>query len=75
MFVVSIPQAVVCLASAVCSLVGEVAPGACVGFLVGETDACPLVGGADSYHPDGWGIVSLDVIRGGSMPLGIGGCL
>ena len=48
MFVVSIPQAVVCLASAVCSLVGEVAPGACVGFLVGETDACPLVGGAGS---------------------------
>ena len=32
----------------VCSLVGEVGPGACAGFLVGWTGACPLVGGAGS---------------------------
>ena len=36
---------VVPLASVVCSLVGEVGPGACVGFLVGGTGACALVDG------------------------------
>ena len=33
----------------VACLMGEVGPGACAGFLVGETSACPLVGGAGSY--------------------------
>ena len=30
----------------VCHLVGEVGPRAYAGFLVGGTDACPLMGGA-----------------------------
>ena len=32
--------------------------GLAVGFLMGGTDACPLVGGADSYPSGGWGFVS-----------------
>ena len=32
--------------------------GFAVGFLMGGTDACPLVGGADSYPSGGWGFVS-----------------
>ena len=40
------------LVSGVGSLVGEVGPGACVGFLVGETGACPLVGRAGSCNMD-----------------------
>ena len=39
-------------ASGVCSLVGVFGPGACVGFLMGETCACQLVGGA-VYCPSG----------------------
>ena len=35
------------------SLVAEVGMGLAVGFLMGETGACPLVGGADSYPSDG----------------------
>ena len=38
----------VLLASHVCPLVGEVSPGACVGFLVGRTGACVLVDEAES---------------------------
>ena len=34
---------IVPLASGVCSLLGKVYPGACVGFLMGGTGACPLV--------------------------------
>ena len=34
--------------SGVCPMLGEVDPGACAGFLVGGTSACPLVGGAGS---------------------------
>ena len=37
----------------VCHLVGEVDPRACVGFLVGRTSACALVGKAESYLSDG----------------------
>ena len=44
---------VVPLASGSCTLVGEVAPGACVGFLVGGNGACPLVGGAGSCPSGG----------------------
>ena len=36
-------------ASGVCLLVGEANLETCVGFLVGRTSACPLVGGAESY--------------------------
>ena len=32
---------------------GEVGPGACGGFLVGKTGACPLVGTAESHPSDG----------------------
>ena len=39
-------------------LVAEVGIGAVVGFLMGGTDACPLVGGADFYPSGGWGFVS-----------------
>ena len=39
---------IVFLASGVCPLVGEVGPGAYVGFLVGGIGACALVGGAGS---------------------------
>ena len=31
--------------------------GLAVGFLMGGADACPLVGGADSYPSGGWGFV------------------
>ena len=48
---------IVPLASGVCPLVGEVGPGACAGFLLGETGACPLVGGAGSCPSDGQGHV------------------
>ena len=44
--------------------------GLVAGFLMGETGACPLVGGADSYPSGGWGFVS-GVIRDG-MCLGGG---
>ena len=40
------------------SLVAEFDTGLAVGFLMGGTDACPLVGGADSYPSGGWGFVS-----------------
>ena len=43
----------VALASSVCPLVVEVGPGVCADFLVGETGACPLVGGAGSYPSGG----------------------
>ena len=33
--------------------------GLAVGFLVGETSACLLVGEADSYPSGGWGFVSV----------------
>ena len=46
---------IVPLASVVCLVVAEVGPGACVGFLVGETVACALVGGAESFPSDGQG--------------------
>ena len=38
---------------------------------MGGTDACPLVGEADSYPSGGWGL-SLDEIRGICVP-GAGG--
>ena len=31
--------------------------GLAVGFLIGGTNACPLVGGADSFPSGGWGFV------------------
>ena len=43
--------------------------GLAVGFLMGETDACPLVNGADSY-PSGGGALSLGGIRGSCVPWG-----
>ena len=50
------------LASGVCPLVGEVAPGAYAGFLVGRTDACPLVDGAGSCSSNGRGCVKWCVL-------------
>ena len=50
------------LASGVCPLVGEVAPGAYTGFLVGGTDACPLVDGAGSCPSNGRGCVKWCVL-------------
>ena len=32
---------------------GEIGPRACIGFLVGGTSACALVGKAESYVSDG----------------------
>ena len=46
------------LSFAVCPLVTEVGKGLGVGFLMGGSGACPLVGGADSYPFGGWGFVS-----------------
>lgn len=43
---------IVSLASGFCTLMGEVGSWACVGFLVGETGACPWVGGV-LYCPSG----------------------
>ena len=40
-------------ASLVCRLLGEADPGACIGFLVGGTGACPLVGRAGCYPSGG----------------------
>ena len=46
------------LASHVCPLVGGAGLEACVGFLVGRADACPLVvGGAGSWPSAGQGHV------------------
>ena len=42
---------------------GEVGPGACVGFLVGETGTCTLVGGAGSCPSGGQGCVKWCVYR------------
>ena len=53
----------VLLASGVCSLVGEVVPRTCVGFLVTGTGACPLVGGAGSCPSGGQGSVKGCVLR------------
>ena len=39
-------------------LVAEVGRGLVVGFLMGGSGACSLVGGADSYPSGGWGFVS-----------------
>ena len=44
---------VVPLASSVCPLVGVVGPGACAGFLLGRTGACPLGSGAGSFSSGG----------------------
>ena len=41
---------------------------------MGGADACPLVGGADSYPSGGWGL-SLGEIRGGCVPGGSLGSL
>ena len=38
--------------------VGTGGGGLAVGVLMGGTDACSLVGGADSYPSGGWGLVS-----------------
>ena len=43
------------------------APGLAVGFLMGGTGACPLVGGANFYPFGGWGLDSCE-IRGGYVP-------
>lgn len=40
---------IILIDSGVCSLVGEIVPGACTGFLVGKTGVFSLVGGARSY--------------------------
>ena len=40
---------IILINSGVCSLVGEIVPGACAGFLVGKTGVFSLVGGARSY--------------------------
>ena len=49
------------------------AGGLAVGFLMGGTGVCPLVGGADSYSSGGWAL-SLGEIRGGlEMTMGLGG--
>ena len=40
-------------------LVAEVGTRLAVGFLMGGTGACSLVGGADSYPSGGWGFVSV----------------
>ena len=37
----------------VCPLVGVADPETCIGFLVGEADTCPLLGGAESYLSNG----------------------
>jgi len=39
------------LFSGIYPLVDELGPGACMGFLVGATGACPLVGRAGFYCP------------------------
>ena len=44
---------IVSLACGVCPLVGDVGPGACVAFLVGETGACALVDRTESCPCDG----------------------
>ena len=41
---------------------GEVGPVACVGFLVGGTGACTLVGGAGTSPSDGQGRVRCCVL-------------
>ena len=46
-------RVIVPLASVVCPLVSEVGPGVSVGFLLGRTGACALVGGAESFPSDG----------------------
>ena len=38
--------------------VGFLVWGLAIGFQMGSTDACSLVGGADSYPSGGWGFVS-----------------
>ena len=48
--------------------------GLAVGFLMGGTDACPLVGGAD-FYPSGGCAFSLGEIRGGCVHGGSLGCL
>ena len=48
--------------------------GFAVDFLLGRTDACPLVGGDDSNPSGGWGLVS-DGIRGSCGPGGSLGSL
>ena len=46
-------RVIIPVASDICCLVVEVGPGACAGFLLGRTSACPLVGGAGSSPSDG----------------------
>ena len=54
---------IVPLASGVCLRVDEFGPGACAGFLVGGTGACPLVGGAGFCPSGGQGHVKGCVLR------------
>ena len=50
----------------VASLTSDVCPplslklvwGLAIGFLMGGTGSCPLVGGTDSYPSGGWGFIS-----------------
>lgn len=56
-------RTVVPLPSGVFPLVGELGPGACVGFLVRRTGAYPLVGGARSHSSGGLGHVNWCVWR------------
>ena len=46
-------RVIIPIASDVSCLVVEVGPGACAGFLLGRTSACPLVGGAGSSPSGG----------------------
>ena len=77
-------RVIVALASVVCPLVGEVGPGACVGFLVGGTGAYTLVDRAESLPPMGrassgdvfWGVCDLSTTLGSLCSLvGLCSCL
>ena len=48
-------------ASGVCLLLGEADLETCVGFLVGSTSACPLVGGAESCLSLQWAVLCQQV--------------
>ena len=52
-------RVVASLTSDICPPVAQFGKGGlAVGFLMGEADACPLVGGAESYPSGGRGLVS-----------------